>query len=122
MIVSPKLRDVFGEIAAKTIEFGNTPGGDHKYIRRLVHTYMTTLTEDERVFVAWYLFENLHYKTALLDPETMLAANNIKLKTILFVSVAVMLLMITFSIAFDKAGVFGSIYHKTAELIIALVS
>lgn len=122
MIVSKKLNDLFKEISTKTTEYGNSENNKQKYIRKIVSVFMNTLTEDERVFITWYIFENLHYRSLLIDPETMLSVNNIQLKTILFVAAITIIIMIIFSIAFDKNSVFGKIYRQIADMVVMLLT
>lgn len=122
MIVSKKLNDLFKEISTKTTEYGNSENNKQKYIRKIVSVFMNTLTEDERVFITWYIFENLHYRSLLIDPETMLSVNNIQLKTILFVAAITIIITIIFSIAFDKNSVFGKIYRQIADMVVMLLT
>lgn len=81
MIINKKINDTLAEITLKSIEYGNSKEAKRVYIKRLLTLFNNSLTEEERIYMVSYMIENLHYKNILIDPETMLTANNIKLRT-----------------------------------------
>lgn len=81
MIINKKINDTLAEITVKSIEYSNNPESKRLYMKRMLKIFNESLSEEERIFIVAYMLDNLHYKNILIDPETMLTANNIKLRS-----------------------------------------
>lgn len=103
MIVNPKIKEFLELISKETINFENSKFIDipkRNMLKRFVKFYKEHLSEDEQVFVMYYLLHNLNYKNLLIDPETILTIHNIKLRTIFFIVVGVIISLIFAAILF----------------------
>lgn len=121
MIINKKINDALAEISAKSVSYGNSKDERRKYIRRLLNLYTKHLSEDEQIYLVSYLLENIHFKNVLIDPETMLTANNIKLRTI-FVALVVggtieMIILFMF-----KKGIFFQDGFKVMESLLKFLT
>jgi hypothetical protein len=121
VIINKKINDALAEISAKSVSYGNSKDERRKYIRRLLNLYTKHLSEDEQIYLVSYLLENIHFKNVLIDPETMLTANNIKLRTI-FVALVVggtieMIILFMF-----KKGIFFQDGFKVMESLLKFLT
>ena len=85
MIVNKKISELLEEISNRSIEHANTKDEQRRYIKKLINIFINVLTYDEQVYLVKYFLDNIHYKNILIDPETMLAVNNMRLRTIFLV-------------------------------------
>jgi hypothetical protein len=84
VIINPKIKGLFKDISVQSIEYANTPDKDRKYNRRLLKVFKEQLTEEEQLYVMKSLFESIHYKNIVIDPDNVLQMHNIKLRTFMF--------------------------------------
>lgn len=82
MIVNKSIKQTFKDIAIASELNGNTKDSSRTYLKRLLHIFNTKLTDEERILVTKYLFENLHYKNIITDPDNIIQLNNIRLRNI----------------------------------------
>ena len=52
------------------------------------------MKEEDKVYVLNTILEMVHYKSVLLDPENMMQAANIRIRTIFFVAVMTVMVII----------------------------
>jgi hypothetical protein len=103
MKVNPKIKEAIDEIAKETVNHFNTDKTFHAIrIRKLYRLFKSQLTEEEQLFIVIYFLENLHYKNTLVDPETLITASNIKLRTIFFIMISVIFIMVAFALLFKS--------------------
>lgn len=81
MIVNPKIKAMFAEIATNAQHLANRKDDRKKYIRKFVKLYTTKMSEEEQLYLAMELFEQLSYKNIVTDPDTLIALNNVKHRT-----------------------------------------
>ena len=94
MVVNPKIKLLFAEIATKSQDLANKKDEHRKYINKLVKLYTTKMSEEEQIFIATMLFEQLHFKNIVVDPETMVAMNNVKHRTYFIIFALMSLTMV----------------------------
>lgn len=102
MLVNKKINDVLTEISNETIRLHNSKDlvAEYNYVKRLYNFIDKKMAEDDKITLLIYLLHNLHFKNILTDPETMLAANNIKLRTIFIIYMLSIILLIIAAILF----------------------
>ena len=100
MKVNPKIRAVLDEIAKDAVTHANTPAKNYKHCRRLLRVFSSTLTEQERIYIVSMLFEMVHYKNVMVDPDNLLTISNIKLRTILFTFLLGMVFLVSGAVLF----------------------
>lgn len=111
MIVNKKIKEMFKEISSETIKYMNSKDSERKYIRRLLNIFKTQLNEEEQIFIVKTILEFIHYKNVVTDPDTIITAANIKLRTYFFIFVLIIIGMFT-----------GAILFKTNESLNEIVS
>lgn len=89
MKVNPEIKNALSAISSESIKLANNPTVHYQYIRRILRIYEKHLKEEDKVYLMNTLLEMIHYRTAMLDPETMLQAANIKMRTIMFTAMMV---------------------------------
>ena len=94
MIINPKIKDTLKEIARQSVTYGNYPDKDRKYLRKLLKIMKEQLTEEEQIYVMKSLLESLHYKNIVTDPDNVLQLHNLRLRSIMMVTLMVGLLML----------------------------
>lgn len=85
MIVTKKIKDTLKEITQQNIKYMNTPDKERKYLKRLLGVFKNTLNEEEQLFVFKIVLEQMHYRNMITDPDNIVQIHNIKLKTISYV-------------------------------------
>lgn len=100
MKVNPKLRAVLDEIAKDAVTQANTPARNYKHYRRLLRVFNSALTEQERIYIVSTIFEMIHYKNVMVDPDNLLTISNIKLRTILFTFLLGMVFLVSGALLF----------------------
>lgn len=100
MKVNPEIKKALSAIASESIKLANNPTVHYRYVRRILRVYEKHLKEEDKVFLMNTLLEMVHYKSALLDPENMLQAANIKIRTIMFVTLMVLGVLIVAGMIF----------------------
>lgn len=94
MKVNPEIKKTLSEISSESVKLANNPTVHYRYIRRILRVYEERLKEEDKVYLMNIMLEMLHYRTAMLDPENMMQAANIRIRTILFVAMMVILIII----------------------------
>lgn len=94
MKVNPEIKKTLSEISSESVKLANNPTVHYRYIRRILRVYEQRLKEEDKVYLMNIMLEMLHYRTAMLDPENMMQAANIRIRTILFVAMMVILIII----------------------------
>lgn len=87
MIVTKKIRETLKEITEQNIKYMNTPDKERKYLIRLLGVFKNTLTEQEQIFIFKIILEQMHYRNIITDPDNIIQIHNIKLKTITYIFV-----------------------------------
>jgi hypothetical protein len=121
MKVNPKIKETLDEIAKEAVNHFNSDKAFHAVrIRKLYRLFRSQLTEEEQLFVVIYLLESLHYKNTLVDPETLITASNIKLRTIFFIVISVIFIMITFGLIFKTNSSLNFISDTFSHILTAI--
>lgn len=117
MIINPKIKALFKEISIQSVGYANTPDKERKYNKRLLKVFKEHLTEEEQLYVVKSLFESMHYKHIVTDPDNVLQLHNIKLRTYTFIFFIVSLFALLISALFNSnaslnslLGVFTNIF------------
>ena len=97
MIVNTSIKSLFKDISKQTVSYSNTPDKDRKYNKRLLKIFKENLTEEEQLYVMKSLFESIHYKNIVTDPDNVLQLHNIKLRTFTFIFFMVSLFVVLVS-------------------------
>lgn len=117
MIINRKINDTLAEISLRSIEYSNSKESKRKYFKRLLKIFNDTLSEEERIFLVSYLLDNIHYKNILIDPETMLTANNIRLRTFFLAFTVICLAEILVLFLFQKEIFFKDGFKVVESLL-----
>jgi hypothetical protein len=121
MKVNPKIKETLDEIAKETINHFNSDKAFHAVkIRKLYRLFISQLTEEEQLFVVIYLLESLHYKNTLVDPETLITASNIKLRTIFFTVISIIFIMVAFALLFKTNSSLNFISDTFSHVLAAI--
>lgn len=99
MIVNPKLREFYAEIATSTVRYMNSPDEERKHYRRLLKVFKN-LEEEEQVFIIKSMVDHVHYKNIATDPDMILQIHNIRVRTGIYIFIAAILLMLAASVIF----------------------
>lgn len=117
MIINPKIKALFKDISSQSVAYANTPDKERKYNRRLLKIFNEQLTEEEQLYVMKSMFESIHYKNIVTDPDNVLQLHNIKLRSYMFIFFIVSLFALLISMLFKSnaslnglIGVFSNIF------------
>lgn len=102
MIINPHIKRLFKDISNQSVAYANTPDKERKYNRRLLKLFKEQLTEEEQLYVIKSLFESIHYKNIVTDPDNVLQLHNIKLRSYTFIFFMVSLMMLLASALFQQ--------------------
>ena len=94
MIVNKKIKDALKEITEQNVKYMNTPDKELKYLVRLLGVFKNTLTEQEQIFIFKIILEQIHYRNIITDPDNIVQIHNIKLKTITYVFLLTVILIL----------------------------
>lgn len=94
MKVNPEIKQALDAISSESVKLANNPIAHYRYIRRIVNVYEKHLKEEDKVYILNTILEMVHYKSVLLDPENMMQAANIRIRTIFFVAVMTVMVII----------------------------
>ena len=94
MIVNKKIKDALKEITEQNVKYMNTPDKERKYLVRLLGVFKNTLTEQEQIFIFKIILEQIHYRNIITDPDNIVQIHNIKLKTITYVFLLTVILVL----------------------------
>ena len=94
MIVNKKIKDALKEITEQNVKYMNTPDKERKYLVRLLGVFKNTLTEQEQIFIFKIILEQIHYRNIITDPDNIVQIHNIKLKTITYVFLLTVILIL----------------------------
>lgn len=100
MIINPKIKEVLKEIEKESIKYHNVPINDRKYNKRILKLFKEHLTEEEQVYMVSLIFEYIHYKNIITDPDTILAIQATKLRSFTYVFILALFLLLTAAILF----------------------
>ena len=84
MIINPKIKDTVKEISKESIKHYNTANPNRKYHKRLLKLFKENLTEEEQIYLINVVFESMHYKHIVTDPDNVLTLHTIKLRNITY--------------------------------------
>jgi hypothetical protein len=85
MLVNPSIKKVFDEIATNSVRLSNSPVAHYAHARKYVRLFSRSMTEQEQVYLLLFLFEMVHYRNAMTDPETLNEISNIRIKKYLMI-------------------------------------
>ena len=88
------------EIAKDAVTHANTPAKNYRHYRRLLQLFNSSLNDQERIYIVSIIFEMIHYKNVMVDPDNLLTISNIKLRTILFTFLLGMVFLVSGAVLF----------------------
>lgn len=101
MKINTKIRETFKEISRSSIEYNNQTDIDRKYFKRFLKIFKEELTEDEQVYVMRTIFEFVHYKSIITDPDNIIQIHNLKLRSVTFMFILSTMFLIIIAMIFD---------------------
>ncbi len=107
MIVNKEIKDTLKEISAQAVAYGNEKDAERKYYKRMAYVFANVLTEDERIFLTKHILTSLHYRSVVIDPETLMTISNMKIRTIFSTLLMVGTVTALLIYLFFKDGVFS---------------
>ena len=118
MRVNKQIKEALAAISRESVRLHNDPKKQTRYMRRVLNIYNTHLTDEERVYLLSALMELLHYRNITVDPDVILAINNVRLRSIFFVFVGTVVLMITGAGLFKSNTSISSIIEVFTNFIV----
>lgn len=94
MIVSKKIKETFKEITEQNVKYMNMPDKERKYLKRLLNVFKNHLSDEEQLFLFKIILEQMHYRNLITDPDNIVQIHNIKLKTITYVFVLTVVIIL----------------------------
>ena len=110
MMISKKIKETFKEINEQNVKYMNTPDKERKYLVRLLGVFKNTLTEQEQIFIFKIILEQIHYRNIITDPDNIVQIHNIKLKTITYVFLLTVILILLVAALFKVEVNFHFVY------------
>lgn len=109
MIVNPRLKELFAEIAEQANKYLNQRDDKKKYVRRLVKLYTTKLSEEEQIYVMSQVLDQLSYRSIVVDPDNLIALNNVKHRTYFVIFILTVLGMLAAAALFKTNSAINEI-------------
>ena len=94
MMISKKIKDTFKEITEQNVKYMNMPDKERKYLKRLLNVFKNNLNDEEQLFLFKVILEQMHYRNLITDPDNIVQIHNIKLKTITYVFVLTVVIIL----------------------------
>lgn len=122
MKVNPEIKQVLAAISKESVRLANNPTAHYRYIRRILRVYENHLKEEDKIYLMNTILELIHYKSVLLDPENMMQAANIRIRTIFFVAVMIVMVIIVAGIVLKTNDSLNGLvdYFRTISKAISL--
>lgn len=111
MKVNPQIKATLKEISEHAIDHANNPGKDYRYWRRILRVFERHLQEEDRIFLFKTVFELVHYRNVMIDPDNLLTINNIKLRSYMFVFFLSVVAMIIAAALFKTNSALNEIFE-----------
>ena len=94
MMISKKIKETFKEITEQNVKYMNMPDKERKYLKRLLNVFKNNLNDEEQLFLFKVILEQMHYRNLITDPDNIVQIHNIKLKTITYVFVLTVVIIL----------------------------
>ncbi len=100
MKINPEIKATLERISEAAVNMANDPDKHFKFIRRITRVYDNHLNEEERAYLMTTILEMVHYRNVVTDPEVIMQAANIKMKTMMFVFIMAFILILVAGVVF----------------------
>ncbi|WP_396190490.1 hypothetical protein [Flavobacterium sp.] len=100
MKVNPEIKDTLKRISEAAVKMANDPDKHFKFIRRISRIYDVHLNEEERAYLMTTVLEMVHYRNIVTDPEVIMQAANVRMRTIMFVFIMAFVLILAAGFVF----------------------
>lgn len=117
MRVNKQIKEVLSAISRESVTLHNDPKKQTRYMRRMIRVYNTHLSDEERIYLLTALLDMLHYRNIAVDPDVILAINNVRLRSLFFVFMGTVVLMIVGAGLFRYNTSIGSIISVFTNFI-----
>ena len=94
MLINKKIKETFKEITEQDVKYMNMPDKERKYLKRLLNVFKNHLSDEEQLFLFKIILEQMHYRNLITDPDNIVQIHNIKLKTITYVFVLTVVIIL----------------------------
>lgn len=120
MIVNPEIKKLFADIAEQSNKYLNQRDDKKKYVKRLVKIYKDNLSEEEQVYLANQLLEQLSYKSIVVDPENLIALNNVKHRTYFVILTFTLIAMVIAAALFETSPAVNGVVSAIKKVLILI--
>lgn len=117
MFINPSIKKTLKEIAAQAITYANSTDVSRRYYRRMLKIFKEQLSEDEQIFLMKTLFEALHYKHIVTDPDNVLQIHNVRMRTYLLIALLMAGLIILAAVVFSTNESLSDISAALANIM-----
>lgn len=120
MIVNKQIKDALVSISENSIKHSNIPDVNTRHNKRLIHFFIHNLTEEEQLYIFSCILEQIQYRSIITDPDNVALIHNIKLKTITYIFILSVILIIILSMIFNihnDLKEFSLIFEHTLRIL-----
>ena len=101
MIVNKELVKFLTTLADESVKAGNRPDAYREDYKRALKFFKNRLSEEEQLVLVKIVYENLHYKNIVTDPDNVLTLHTIRMKNITYVFMMVIFILVLSAILFE---------------------
>lgn len=115
-IEKEKISNLVNKLSERVEDLSNSPEERDKLIRTIVETIETDLSDDEKVTLYKYVFEELSFKRMVEQPDFMIKQSNVRLRGIFFSGMLVLILIIIAGVLFSNSPLITNFHNYILQI------
>lgn len=101
MLVNKDLTKFLTTLADESIKSSNNEDLNRASLKRALVFFKRRLTEEEQLILLKIVYENLHYKNIVTDPDNVLTLHTIRMKNVTYVFLMIIFILVIAAILFS---------------------
>lgn len=101
MLVNKDLTKFLTALADESIKSSNNEDLNRANLKRALVFFKRRLTEEEQLILLKIVYENLHYKNIVTDPDNVLTLHTIRMKNVTYVFLMIIFILVIAAMLFS---------------------
>ena len=101
MLVNKDLSKFLTALADESIKSSNNEDLNRANLKRALVFFKRRLTEEEQLILLKIVYENLHYKNIVTDPDNVLTLHTIRMKNVTYVFLMIIFILVIAAMLFS---------------------
>ncbi len=101
MLVNKDLTKFLTTLADESIKSSNNEDLNRANLKRALVFFKRRLTEEEQLILLKIVYENLHYKNIVTDPDNVLTLHTIRMKNVTYVFLMIIFILVIAAMLFS---------------------